>query len=179
MIDSEAQNASRIIADLLDFARIKSADRSPVVLSDLVAEVLAQHPAPDDVTLKTELAESLPDVFVDPLQIKQVITNLVTNAYQAMPEGGQVMIKECEMPDGESNEKMIAICVQDTGKGISPENINKIFEPLYTTKTGGIGLGLTICKKLIEANDGKIEVESQIGGGTIFRLMLPVYVNKG
>ncbi len=178
MIDGEAQNASRIIADLLDFARVKSVERSPVVMSDLVAGVLDKHPAPHNVTVKTDLAESLPFVFVDSRQIKQVIINLVTNAYQAMPDGGQIIIKECELMEGGTKENHIAICIQDTGKGIASENINKIFEPLYTTKTGGIGLGLTISKKLIEANDGKIEVESRMGGGTVFRLMLPIYVNK-
>ena len=178
MIDNETQNASRIIADLLDFARVISVERSPVSLTELIAEVLDKHPAPHNVTVKTELAESLPFVFVDSRQIKQVITNLVANAYQAMPDGGQIIIKECELMEGGTKENHIAICIQDTGKGIASENINKIFEPLYTTKTGGIGLGLTVSKRLIEANDGKIEVESRTGGGTVFRLMLPIFVNK-
>ena len=178
MIDVEAQNASRIINDLLDFARIKSVERAPVSLAELVAEVLDKHPAPENVTIKTELAENLPQVFVDPQQIKQVIINLLSNAYQAVPERGQVIIKECELMEGGAKESHVAMCIQDTGTGILPENINKIFEPLYTTKAGGIGLGLTICKRLVEANDGKIGVKNRMGGGTVFTFMLPIYMNN-
>jgi len=168
MIDSEAKNATRIISDLLDFARVKSADRSPAQASKLVAAVLSQHPAPDNVTTKVDIPDDLPPLFVDSLQIEQVLGNLVDNAYQAMLEGGKLFF-EAHM-DGE----FINLAVSDTGVGISPDDIDKIFEPLFTTKQQGIGLGLAISSKLVQANDGRIRVESKIGKGTVFTLIMPI-----
>jgi len=110
-------------------------------------------------------------VNVDPRQINQILENLVVNAFQAMPEGGRLTIH------GEIEEKIdrsyISLSVGDTGSGISKENMRKLFEPLFTTKPRGIGLGLAVCRKLIEANDGWIEVQSEEGKGSLFTIHLP------
>jgi signal transduction histidine kinase len=106
-------------------------------------------------------------VFVDSQQIGQVLTNLVTNAYQAMPTGGKLTIQ------GEVAKDYVRILVTDTGRGISPENIQKIFEPLFTTKAKGIGLGLAVSKNMVEANGGTIEVASREGKGSTFTINLP------
>jgi signal transduction histidine kinase len=97
----------------------------------------------------------------------QVFQNLITNAVQAMPGGGEVRI------DARPAADFIEISVTDTGEGISPENMNKLFQPLFTTKAKGIGLGLVVCRNLVEANGGKIEVESRPEKGTIFTVRLP------
>ena len=101
MIDEETQNASKIIADLLDFGRTQAADPALVNVSEVVNAVIERNPPPGDVTLHVDVPENLPPVFVDELQLKQVLTNLVTNAYQAMPEGGAVVGGEWAADSGQ------------------------------------------------------------------------------
>ncbi|MEA3351531.1 MAG: ATP-binding protein [Chloroflexota bacterium] len=177
MIESETRGAAKIISDLLDFTRIKSAERESVAISELVATVLAKHPPPENVELDTKTpTDHLPPVFVDPAQIEQVLTNLVTNAYQAMPEGGWLTItippRECSAALRDERSPVF-ISITDTGEGIPTENMENIFEPLFTTKARGIGMGLVISKTLMEANGGSIEVESVEDEGTRFTLLLP------
>jgi signal transduction histidine kinase len=107
-------------------------------------------------------------VYVDKMQISQVLGNLILNAYQSMQDGGDLTISV------RKRDKNIAIEVKDTGVGIPKENIEQLFDPLFTTKPRGIGLGLTVSKMLMNANDGKIEVSSEVGKGSIFTLYLPV-----
>jgi signal transduction histidine kinase len=99
--------------------------------------------------------------------MEQVFGNLVLNACQAMENGGELKIF------ARADEAWVKIAVQDNGSGILPENMPKLFEPLFTTKPQGIGLGLPVCKNLIEANNGKIEVESQPRVGSTFTVYLP------
>ncbi|MBI4730648.1 MAG: PAS domain S-box protein [Chloroflexi bacterium] len=168
MIEKETHTAEKIFTDLLDFARIKSVDREPVAVPELVQRVLARFPAPLSVKVKFKLPTDLPPVFADPRQMEQVLGNLVVNAFQAMPQGGALTITATKKR-GE-----IAIAVADTGVGIPPENMQKLFEPLFTTKPKGIGLGLAVSKKLVEANGGRIEVRSKPGKGATFTVNLPL-----
>jgi signal transduction histidine kinase len=168
MIESEIHTAEKIISELLDFARIKSVDPEPFSVSGLLQASLDRFPAPPAVTLALDLPPDLPRLYVDPEQMIRVLGNLALNAYQAMPAGGRLSISA--HPEGE----FVAIAVTDTGVGIPPENMPKLFEPLFTTKAKGIGLGLVVCRKLVEANRGRIEVQSQVGVGTTFSLFLPV-----
>jgi signal transduction histidine kinase len=109
---------------------------------------------------------SLPKVYAVPHQVEQVLENLVIKAYQAMPTGGSIQISAAPQKDE------LAISIRDTGTGISPENMNKLFEPLFTTKPKGIGLGLAVSRKLAEANGGRIEIQSELGRGSTFTLFL-------
>ncbi len=168
MIEQEAHTAEKIINDLLDFARIKVVDRERVAASELVQRVLERYPAPPWVTVTVELPPNLPPVFADPRQMEQVLGNLVVNACQAMPEGGMLTISAAAM------DEMAAIAVLDTGIGISPENMSRLFEPLFTTKPRGIGLGLALSKKFVEANSGHIEVQSEPEKGSKFTIYLPL-----
>ena len=168
IIETETHTAEKIITDLLDFARIKSVDVEPVSVSKLVARVLERYPAPKAVNVRLEIPENLPKLYVDPRQMEQVLGNLVINACQAMSAGGELTIT------ARQEQEMIAIAVKDTGVGISPENMKKLFEPLFTTKAKGIGLGLAVSQKLAEANGGRIEVESEAGVGSTFTVYLPV-----
>lgn len=177
LIERETHNADKIINDLLDFARIKSVDREPVAAAELVRRVLERYPAPENITVSLDLPPGLPPLWVDPRQIEQVLGNLVLNAYQAMPEGGQLSVssKQSSVSSEQSliTEHRLLITVRDSGVGIPPENMSKLFEPLFTTKAKGIGLGLAVSKRLVEANGGRIEVQSEPGKGTAFTLVLP------
>jgi PAS domain S-box-containing protein len=168
MIEQEVHTAEKIINDLLDFARLKPAQPEPVSIPDLVKRVLIRFPVPESVTVTFKLTPRLPKIRVDPQQIEQVLGNLVTNSCQAMPQGGRLTISVARI------KKTVAIAVKDTGAGILPENMGQLFEPLFTTKAKGIGLGLAVSQKLAEANNGRIEVESEPGKGSTFTLFLPL-----
>jgi PAS domain S-box-containing protein len=169
MIERETHTAEKIITDLLDFARVQSVEREAVSVPELVQRVLARFPAPESVTVLLDFPADLPQAFADPLHMEQVLGNLVVNACQAMKNGGKLTI------ESHRQDEMIYIAVRDTGIGIPPENIKKLFEPLFTTKPKGIGLGLAVSRKLAEANGGRIEVQSEAGAGSTFTLVLPVH----
>ena len=116
----------------------------------------------------TQIAPGLPPLLIDSKQISRVVLNLVTNAYQAMPDGGELTIK------AQANKDTIHLSIADTGCGISRENMRKLFEPLFTNKTRGIGLSLAVSKNLVEINGGIIEAESEQGKGSTFTIILPV-----
>jgi PAS domain S-box-containing protein len=168
LIESEVQSAEKIISDLMDFSRTKPVEREEISISELMRPVLDKLPPPENILVSTDFPPDLPRVFVDPRQIGQILNNLVLNAYQAMLDGGHLYINAVH----EQNE--IFLTIKDTGCGISEDHMKKIFEPLFTTKKGGIGLGLSITKNLVEANGGKIEISSKDGQGSAFTVVLPV-----
>ena len=174
MIEAETRTAEKIITDLLEFARVKSVVRETVSVSDLIEFTLSRRPAPFNISIIKDLPADLPRVNVDPRQISQILENLVVNAFQAMPEGGELCIHG--KPEVKDGRNYVAVSVCDTGSGISKENMEKLFEPLFTTKPKGIGLGLAVCRKLIEINEGWIEVESEEGKGSVFTVHLPAVV---
>ena len=169
IIENETRNAEKIVADLLDFSRSKSADREPVAAAELARRVLERYPAPAAVTVSVQAGADLPRAYADPRQMAQVLGNLVVNACQAMPQGGRLTISATR------RGKEMSIAVADTGVGIAPENMARLFEPLFTTKPKGIGLGLAVSKSLVEANGGRIEVQSAPGVGSTFTLYLPLH----
>ena len=171
IIKHEIDNSQRIINDLLDFARTKIPQKRAVLVRELMEESLERCALPENVVIRSDIPDKLPPLNVDPLQIGQVFQNLITNGIQAMTEGGTLLIC-ARRADNEGG--FIEICVADTGEGISPENMKKLFQPLFTTKAKGIGLGLTLCKNLTEANGGSIAVESAVGKGTYFTMILPI-----
>jgi signal transduction histidine kinase len=168
LIEQEVHNADKIISDLLDFARSKSEAREQVSVAELVKQTLERFPVPAGIHSGIDLTDDLPMVFADPRQMVQVLGNLVTNACQAMADVGNLTIS------AQRQQGMVTIAVKDTGTGITPENMQKLFEPLFTTKTKGIGLGLAVSRKLAEANGGRIEVISVPDKGSTFTLVLPV-----
>lgn len=168
LISSEVRNSEKIVSDLLGFSRTTLADRSEVTVSELVATVLERQTPPDGVDVTTQIPTDLPPVFVDPQQIGQVLINLVTNAYEAMPDGGKLTIK------AQGEKDLVAVSLTDTGCGMSEETMRGLFQPLFTTKAKGMGLGLAVVKNLLEANRGSIGVQSEEGKGSTFILRLPV-----
>lgn len=186
IIKQEINNCQRIITDLLDFARVKTPRSCVITARELVADSLRRCVIPESVRLQTDIPETLPRIMTDPQQMGQVFENLITNGVQAMFEGGNLrisarLVRSSEKPviefgasNFEPGSDFIEISVEDTGEGISPDNMKKLFQPLFTTKARGIGLGLTVCRNLAEANGGRIEVESRLGEGTTFAVLLPV-----
>ena len=114
--------------------------------------------------------QSLPPILMDREQMKQVILNLLLNGVQAMPKGGHLSLKG-HIPEG---DHWIKLSIQDSGIGIPPEDIGRLFDPFFSTKEGGVGLGLSIAHRIIDQHRGKIEVESALGKGTLFTVWLPV-----
>jgi len=124
------------------------------------------------VTVKTKLARSLAASPIDPTQVQQALVNLVKNAMQAMTKGGLLTLQTGESMDG------VWVSVADTGGGIPQEQLHRIFEPFYTTKKKGTGLGLMIVQRIVRAHGGRIELESHVGRGTTFRIWLPLHERK-
>ncbi len=173
IIKSETNTSEKIIADLMDYARLQTVERKPAEISEIIRNAQRRNPAPAYIKVTTNISSGLPRVLVNATQIEQVIGNLLTNAYQAMPIAGKLYIK-AEIDTDSVEEEFIKITMEDSGEGIAQDDIERIFEPLFTTKAKGIGLGLAVSKKIIDANHGRIEVESQPGKGSTFTLQLPL-----
>ncbi len=167
ILEREGRRANKIITDLLDFSRVKPPSRTPAQLNAIIHDVLARVPEEASVRRDLDLDESLPLVEVDQDQVGQVLLNLVDNAVEAMPEGGTLVIRTQATAEG------VVASVTDTGTGIPPENLEKVFQPLFTTKTRGIGLGLAVSRRLAEANGGTLRVASRMGEGSTFSVAFP------
>jgi PAS domain S-box-containing protein len=168
ILQSEVGVAERIISSLLDFARTRAPNLGDVDLSNLLEEVLARENLPQAIQVVWHIQPEFPVVRADAAQLMQVFSNLVRNARQAMPDGGRLEIKV-----EASDYQWTRISITDTGIGIPEENKKRLFEPLFTTKVKGIGLGLALVRILVEGHGGKIEVESELGRGTTFTVCLP------
>jgi len=188
IIKQEIDNSQRIISDLLDFSRTKTPNTEEIHPLELIERTIGRCAIPENVQLRTDIPESLPHIRVDSHQMAQVFQNLITNGAQSMPDGGSMSISAqavtCSADEVQGSDSgprsqvpdpagYIEISVADSGTGISPENMKRLFQPLFTTKARGIGLGLTVCKNLTEANGGKIGVKSEAGKGTTFTILMP------
>jgi signal transduction histidine kinase len=170
-MESEVNRCSRIIRNLLDFARQTEPMLRLVDINQVIEKVLTMvgHQAQlQNVEVVKEFSPSLPKVMADFDQLQQIFTNLTLNAIQAMPEGGRLTLRS-SVVDGE-----VRIDVQDTGCGISKENMSKLFTPFFTTKVKGkgVGLGLAVVHGIIEKHKGRIKVQSEVGKGTTFSVYL-------
>lgn len=168
LIESQVHLSGKIVSDLLDFSRDAVPDRASVDLNRLLEGVLERVGLPEGVELALELDRDLPEVSADPLQIEQSVRNLVHNALEAMPSGGRLTLRT-------SVDTTAAVVeVADTGVGIPEEDRERIFDPLYTTRPEGCGLGLTLTRKLVRGHGGGLEFSSTVGRGTTFRILLPL-----
>jgi len=168
ILKEEVETAEKIISSLLDFARPKSLDLQKVDINDVVQKALSKITVPDEIKVLNQLNKALPSIQADPDRLTQVFSNIILNAIQAIPESGQLIVKsEASSPD------WVTISFKDTGVGIPEENLEKLFEPLFTTKAKGIGLGLAVVKRLTLGHGGKIEVKSEVGKGSTFKVKLP------
>ncbi|MDD5189876.1 MAG: ATP-binding protein [Dehalococcoidales bacterium] len=172
-IEDAVSYCSKIVRSLLDFARQTEPTLKPVNVKDVIEQVitLVGHQAQiKHVKIVRNEADAVPPIMADFGQIQQVFVNLMVNAVQATPEEGQITISTVRAADG-----MVKIIFADTGVGIAPENMKKLFTPFFTTKgeVKGVGLGLSVSYGLVERHGGKIEVESELGKGSAFTVLLP------
>jgi len=169
----EVERLDRVVQELLDFARPVVPDRAPTdpnaVVEDALA-LLSEDAAFERITIERRLGDGLPDVLVDGHQIRQALLNVFLNGIEAMEGGGTLVVSSAATEDGRS----VAVRISDTGPGLSPEEVAKLFEPFYTTKDEGTGLGLTIVSRLLEQNDASISVSSEKDVGTIITIQLPI-----
>ena len=169
IIKSEIAGSERIVSDLLDSVRTKPPHPEIVGVRELIERTLGKCAVPSSVTVKLDIPETLSPLRVDPQQIHQVFRNLISNGVEAMPEGGVLEIQASE----DAQARAITVSVRDSGSGIAPEVLEKLFQPLFTTKARGIGLGLVVIKRLTQANGGSVEVQSEAGKGATFIVTLP------
>jgi signal transduction histidine kinase len=170
---TEALRCRKIVGSLLDFARqtrptMKLTDINKVIRGCVV--LTRKQAAFNDVTVEENLAEDLPEINMDKAQIEQALINLTLNAIEKTEPGGKITINSRFASEAD----MVEITVSDTGKGISEKDVDRIFEPFYTTSESGTGLGLAITHSIIEQHGGTIEVESKKGQGTSFTIRLPL-----
>jgi signal transduction histidine kinase/HAMP domain-containing protein len=167
ILDTEVRRANKIVTDLLDFSRVKEPSRTPAQLNAVIRDALGRQQETPTISIDCRLAEGLPPVLVDADQVGQVFLNLILNAIEAMPNGGTLTVQT------EATPEAVVARVIDSGVGIGSENLEKIFQPLFTTKTKGIGLGLAVSRRLIEANGGRLTATSRPGQGSTFTVTFP------
>lgn len=178
-IDLHSGRIENVVKGLLSFARpslkIKElVDINSVIESSL--QLIQSRLEVEHITLKSDLEDNLPKVMANFNELQQVIVNIINNAADAMPDGGWLRIRTSTAQHSKKNSGSgIKIEITDTGKGISPEDIDKIFTPFYSTKgKQGTGLGLSICAGIISVHKGKIWVKSELGKGSTFHIFLPL-----
>jgi signal transduction histidine kinase len=167
ILELEVATAEQILGSLLIFAHPRPPHPRRSSLNAVIADVLQRCGHPEAVQLQACLDPALPMVLIDAEQVAQGLVNIVRNAIQAMPDGGKLLVTSATEPGG------VAVSFADTGCGIPEAELGRIFEPLYTTKARGIGLGLAIAKTLVEGNGGTIEAQSRPGEGSTFVTRFP------
>lgn len=169
-IKHEIQRLNKLVGDFLDYGKPLRINRRDTDLHALVQDVIALVSAKaEKETIRIQYYdEGLPLLSLDPELIKTCIFNIILNAFQAMPSGGELIIRS-----GIFNEKATVI-IEDTGEGVSRENLPRLFDPFFSTKTTGLGLGLAMTKRVIEEHGGKVDFQSKEGKGSTVTLSLPV-----
>jgi nitrogen fixation/metabolism regulation signal transduction histidine kinase len=168
---AEINNLKTIIGRFSEFSRMPQPQRRPTQVNEVVRSVLrvfhAQLQEKNQISVRTELAGTLPEIAVDPDLLHRALQNLVLNAIDAMPQGGELTLRTGALGDH------VEISVSDTGSGLTQEECGRLFTPYYTTKQHGTGLGLAIVQSVVSDHGGKISVESTQEKGTTFRIELP------
>jgi len=167
-IEERAIYMDKIVSDLQDYARRLKPKLVETSLRKLIDDSLSTVKVPENVEVSILVEEEQSSrLRVDLTMMSRALTNLITNAVQAMPEGGRLTIKSS------ATEDAALISVQDTGVGIPEKNLGRLFEPLFTTKAQGMGLGLSVCRRLVKAHNGTILVDSEVGRGSTFTVKIP------
>jgi PAS domain S-box-containing protein len=187
MIQKSAERGGNMVEQVLAFARGVEGERVSLQVGTIIEEIegITDETFPENIDVRTDVAEGLPQVVGDATQIQQVLMNLCVNARDAMPDGGTLSIEASPVELGEDDAQRnidaepgscVCIRVQDTGTGMPDEVADKIFEPFFSTKEEGegTGLGLSTAYSIIQSHDGFIDVTSEMGEGTTFRVYLPI-----
>ncbi len=167
LIEKDIEYSNKIVNDLLDYSREIHLDLTETTPRVIVRDTLSMVKVPDGITVLNKV-QRIPKLSVDCEKLKRVFLNIMKNAFDAMPKGGQLMIKS----------KIVGDCTEfvfaDTGLGMTQHTLDEIFAPLFTTKAKGMGFGLAICKRIVEAHCGRISVESEPAKGTMFTVTVPI-----
>jgi PAS domain S-box-containing protein len=166
VIEKDVKYSDKIIGDLLEYSRDVRLDLAETTPKSILKDALTLVKVPKSVQI-SDSTENEPEIKIDAEKMKRVFVNIIKNAIDAMPKGGTLTIKSKETNGN------VEIAFTDSGAGMSKETIEKLWTPLFTTKARGIGLGLSICKRIVEAHGGEILVESAIGAGTTFTIAIP------
>jgi signal transduction histidine kinase len=168
ILRNQIQLSERIVSDLLDSVRGKAPQRRAVAVDQLISDQMARVTIPESIRVRVDVPVNLPGLHADPDQVGQILVNLFNNAVQAMNgSAGELSVRAM------NGDGRIKIEVSDTGPGVPPDIAEKIFEPLYTTKARGIGLGLSVSRSLAEVNSGTLSVMNHSAGGAVFLIDLP------
>lgn len=173
ILDQQVDISNKIITDLLDFTRVRLPALAEVELNRLIKESLLTIKVPGGISVEADVNGKSPEVIADAEQVKRAFINIISNAFESMGGEGKLTISTA------TKNGHAWVRFEDTGCGIPEENRDKVFQPLFTTKAKGIGLGLAISKKLIEQNSGTIDFVSQVSKGTIFTVTLPTMYKEG
>jgi len=181
VIIEEANRLNGVVSQFLNYAKPYQLSVKSHQINDVVERALTiatMSGLPPGVTVEKELRDDLPPVMVDGEQIVQVLLNMVSNAFEAMPEGGKLTIKTRKITT--DTGAAVGISLRDTGQGIPKETLKQIFKPFFTTKERGVGLGLAICQRIIRSHGGAIRAKSIPGQGSIFHIYLnPTFPKEG
>src|SRR5690606_19895468 len=170
-IVAQVRRLDEVVQGFLKFTRPEDLKLQPVDIERLVGDMMAilqAEAVKRRVEVKVEFPEALPHVYADAGMLQQAFLNLALNGCQAMPEGGHLRIAGSLTPS-----RRVAVAFEDTGVGISPDHLSRIFDLYFTTKEHGSGIGLSLVYRTVQLHDGEIEVQSVPGGGTTFRVLLP------
>jgi two-component system NtrC family sensor kinase len=173
LIADETTRCAQIVSGLLDFARQTPAQEVRADLNDIIERTLQLHEKQAlvrNIRFEKNLDRSLPEIELDRNKIRQVFSNLTINACEAMPDGGTLTVTSHLGADGVSLE----VVFSDTGVGIPKENFPKLFDPFFTTKSFGTGLGLAVSYGIIRQRGGTIDVQSEVGRGSVFTVRIPI-----
>ena len=173
----DSNRASEVVRRVRALAKKTDVEKVPLDINDVIGEVIALVLRELDshlVSLRTELALALPTILGDRVQLQQVIINLVMNGIEAM-ELVMDRPRELVIRSGQGETRRVFVSVTDCGVGISAENANRLFNAFFTTKSNGMGMGLSICRSIIETHGGQLSVSSNEGPGATFQFVLPLH----
>jgi len=170
MIESEIQQANVIINEILTYSRSRELVLKATSANKFLDDVLSVYPFQDHIKVVREFDPEDAAVRIDQDELRQALRNIIGNAVEVMPTGGTLTARTKVV-----DKNWVRIDIQDTGQGIPPEVLNKMFAPFYTTKARGTGLGLAVVQKALGRIDGKVEAFSEVGKGSVFRVYIPIY----
>ena len=167
ILETQTDYMNNLVSDLQDYSKQLKPDLSDIEAKSFLEGLMSSVTVPSSIEVRIDVSQGL-KIKADMYLMKRVLNNLITNAIQAMPGGGRLTVKAF------SSEDKVAISVSDTGIGIKEESLQNIFKPFFTTKSKGTGLGLAVVKRIVEAHNGTITIESKVGAGTTFTITLPL-----
>jgi signal transduction histidine kinase len=176
-ISEEVDRLTQLTEEYLQFSRLPRSQFAAASVNEVLEDLL-DFMAPEiqkrNIKIEKNLAENLPEMYLDRAQLRQALLNIVRNALEAMRHGGVLGVRTRLL-----DKRTIEIAISDTGEGIPPENVSKIFDPFYTTKDVGTGLGLPMSQQIVTDHHGTLVCQSRPGEGTTFFITLPVQSNQG